>query len=344
MIAFGLILMSIAMYFPISGWDALTLYDFRGKVLSQGLHFKDIQYLDSFDKHNPGYYFSYPPSTSFIHADYYVLGSKSPQVIYPLIFIGLIIFFYSSISHYISKENAFLFSAVLMVSNVLSSNAVVPYTNLPYAYFYFISTVLLVRYLFDRKNIGIIIMSAIFLAGSLWMRSVEPFYIVNILVIIYFLIKKQVSLVSTLFFVLPVLVLKEVWGYTQKAYATNVFLSNVNVGLVTKGLLSLSANAIKEPISAYFGFISQNILLFVILIITLATYFVKKSKKSLNPEILFLIIIFSDLAVIFAGTFAVGILLPGRSEIYASIARFGIFLFPLILFISGLMLKDLFKE
>jgi hypothetical protein len=341
---FSVVLTFVTLYFPISEWDALTLYDFRGKILSQGLLFKNIQYLDSFDKFNPGYYFSYPPSTSFIHALYYVLGANSPQIIYPLIFIGMVIFFYSALSKYISKDKALLLSVILMVSNMIVNNAAIPYTNLPYTFFYFISTILLVRYIFDKKDIGILLISAIFLAGSSWMRSVEPFYLINIIVFIFFLIRKQVTLKAAVFYTIPVLALRELWNITQKIYSTNAFLTNANVSTITSGVLSFTLNQISLPLAAFSGFIAQNVLLFSILTITIITYIINGFKKRLDPGELILIIVICNLGVILAGTFAVGILLPGRNEIYASIDRFGIFLFPFIVFISGLMLKDLFKN
>jgi hypothetical protein len=76
------------------------------------------------------------------------------------------------------------------------------------------------------------------------------------------------------------------------------------------------------------------------LIVTI--YLVKKGIGEIyKSEMWLLLVIYSNLVVILAGTIAIGILIPGRNEIYDSINRFGIFLYPLIIYIAGLSIAKI---
>ncbi len=330
--------------FPITDWDALTLYDFRGKVLSQNRTFNDLQKLDGYDNYNPGYYFSYPPSTSLVHAVYYVLGAKSPQIIYPVLFFSLVLFFYTALCKYVSRTEAFFMSFILMLSSSLMVHATLPYTNLPYTYCYFISSALLINYIIKKDNTGLLVLSAIFLAGSTWMRSVEPFFMVNLCVMLFLVLKSKLSLITSILYLIPIFSLKKTWSWVQVRYSTTTFLSNIDLKTLTVNLLNISIQSIKTPFMVFISFLYQNGLIFLIFLVSILIIVFKKNKKLLSPESLYTIIITADLLIIFAGTMVIGILIPGRVEIYSSINRFGIFLIPLILFLSSLVFKNIIPQ
>lgn len=339
----GLILL-VTLFWPISEWDALTLYDFRGRLYSQGLLFKDVQTLDSYDTYNAGYYFSYPPATSFMHASFYILGSEYPQVLYPLIFFALIIFFYKSLARYVSSNIALLFSVVFMLTNVFVSHASIPYTNLPYTYFYFISTILLIRSILEERNHKLLFLSGIFLAGASWMRSVEPFYLVNILILIYSVFAKKTQLISVVIYGAPVIFLRKLWSSVQSEYATKSFLTNINVNTILSNLIVTISATFKNALFAYYKFVGNNISIFLILILCTILLLIKKDRKYIDIDKWVLMIVYSNLLIIFIGVLAIGLLIPGRTEIYNSIDRFGIFLFPFIIFISGLSVKNMLGQ
>lgn len=337
----AILITAIATFWPISEWDALTLYDFRGKIYAEGLTFRDVQNLDSFDTFNAGYYFSYPPSTSLVHASFYILGSDYPQLIYPIIFFSLIIYFYMSISKFISRDSAILISSVLMLTNVFVNHASVPYTNLPFTYFYFVSTILLVEYITISRDIRKLILSGLFLAGSSWMRSVEPFYIVNILVLLFHILVKKKNLINVLIFVTPLIFVKRIWTVVQNEYATKSFLNNISYSSIFGNLFTTIPLVIYKALQSYVGFIKGNGLIFGILLLNTILYFISKVKYQKDFKKWLLIIIYSNMLFILAGTIAIGILIPGRSEIYDSISRFGIFLYPLILYVTGLSISEI---
>jgi len=340
MLILGGLISLIAIFWPISEWDALTLYDFRGKVYANGAQFSDVQKLDSFDKFNAGYYFSYPPSTSLVHASFYVLGSKTPQIIYPFIFFALVVYFYKVLSKYTSNSVAIFTSCILMFINTFVNHASVPYTNLPYTYFYFVSTILLVEYMLEDNRVDRLIMSGIFLAGATWIRSVEPFYIVNVLTLLIFILLKKKKFINALLFILPITFIKLFWNYIQKKYATQSFLNNIDYGQIISNLGTTLPMVFEKATSSFLSFILNNGFIFSMLILNVILHFFALKDTRTTFRSWMLLIIFVNLALILAGTLAIGILLPNRLEIYDSLSRFGIFLYPLILFISGLSLAE----
>ena len=48
MIVTTIIVFAITILWPISEWDALTLYDFRGRLYAEGLNFSDVQKIDDY--------------------------------------------------------------------------------------------------------------------------------------------------------------------------------------------------------------------------------------------------------------------------------------------------------
>ncbi len=339
MIVTTIIVFAITILWPISEWDALTLYDFRGRLYAEGLNFSDVQKIDDYDLYNAGYYFSYPPSTSLIHASFYVLGSNLPQIIYPAIFVSFVLFFFISIYKYVNFDIAFIISGLLMMTNIFVSHASVPYTNLPFTYFYFISSILLIEYLFDKKD-NKLILSALFLAGSSWMRSVEPFYIVNILVFFTFGLYKDKRYMDFIKFIIPVLLLRKIWNLIQVRYTVSSFLTGFDLKNIIGSLATTIPNVIIKASVSFIGFIYSNSLVFALLLVSSIILIIKFKNKDLYFEKILGMLIYLNLGVIMCGTLAIGILLPGRSEIYDSINRFGIFLYPFILYFAGIMFKD----
>ncbi len=335
------ILILLSVFWPISKWDALTLYDFRGKLFANGLLFKDFQILDTFDKHNPGYYFAYPPATSLIHAAFYLLGGLSPQVIYPVFFLAMIILFYQSLVQLVSKPIAILFSLAFIFNRDFVTLSLLPYTNVPYIYFYFVSTIYLLKYVsMKKKSGGMLAISALFLSGASWIRFIEPFYIINLIVISYFVVKKHLRLKQLILYILPIFILRQLWGQTQHNFAQNSFLNNINVMMIIEKMFNLSLTSLIPAILAITGFVYSNIILFTILLLSLFLYWLGKDKNSEIQKWIF-VILFLNLIFIIAGSVIVGIVLPGREEIYDSINRFGVYFIPFILFSSALGINGL---
>lgn len=341
------VLMFISLSWPIYEWDALTLYDIRGMLFAQNLKFIDLKNLDQLDLFNPGYYFSYPPSTSIIHAVYYVYLSRSPQIIYPVFYLLLVMSFYTAISRYVNKTLSNIFSLIFSVASTFVSHSMVPYTNLIFTYFYFTSTIYLLRYISSKQK-SYIFISAILLASSSWVRFVEPFYISNIIALIGFelLVNREILLrkiknITT--FIFPVIAVRFLWSYIQKQYTVSSFLNDINYFEVLPKLFDSLNNVLPLALNSLGKFFMNNFLIFLILIITSILFFIIKKFIEIEHYAL-LFIIFANIGLIIAGTIAIGVILPNRTEIYDSIQRFGMFLYPLILLLSCSTYHYVFKN
>lgn len=333
----GAVIFSVTSFWPITEWDALTLYDMRARFFHDGLSFKDVSILDSYDTFNSGYYFSYPPLTSLIHASFYSLGLLSPQVIYPFLFFSLVVFLYKSLESSIGKVNAAFYSLVLLTVPSLVFHAIVPYTNLIYTYYYFISSILLARYFSSNKSDqGLLLLSGLMLAGGSWSRFVEPFYLVNIFVFIYFLIKKRQKFLNLLIFIIPLISIRYLWSRTVSEFTQGAFiLKDIDKKLLSKISYSNFLKIFQNTALVIGNFIYDNLLvfgIFVLLLILLWGNYKKQKKRFFEMKIV-LIVFILDLLLIVAGTFTLGLIFPDRPEIFDSIGRLGILIFPFIIYL-----------
>jgi len=340
-VLFSLVLI-VTCFWPITEWDALTLYDFRGRLFSYGYLLGDLAFLDSFDSYNPGYYFSYPPATSLMHASYYLIGSNYPQVMYPVLFFSLAAFFFSSLSRHVSSIVSIVLSLSLVSVPLLINHSMIPYTNLPYAFFYFVSVVYILRFFTDDKWY-LLYISSLFLAASSWIRFVEPFYLVNLITLFCIFIYKKNKIGAIFLYALPVLAVRFLWNNVQSHYAEVSFLNNFDVHIFLNDLIPSSILNFKMVSTTYLNFIILNISIFWLLLINTLISLERFAKDKFSDGNILICMIYLDLSVIFVGTLVIGVLIPGRSEIYNSIQRFGIFIYPQVYYLSFLQLKYILR-
>src|SRR3972149_1076288 len=322
----------IAVYWPITDWDALALYDLRGRLLSQGYLFNDLAKLDRFDPNNPGYYFSYPLLTSIFHAQIYLLGGRSPQVLYPLTFILLGLFFYSTIKKRSGNYAIFYTYLFIFTPNILRQ-AIISYTNLIYIFYYFLSTVILSEILANKSNrsqLRAMFISGILLGGSIWSRSVEPFYLVNILFLLFWIIKNKQGYIYFPAYIFFPLLVRYLWKNTALKYANSFFINSLNINIFAKVLANFKIEYMLEAIKIILLFLQDNIILFALLstvgLISLLQY---KSKVIKSDFLRITATIFMmDMVVLFLGTLIVSIEFQERKEIFDSISRTGLFIYP----------------
>lgn len=162
----------IGSYNPLTAWDAIALYDFRGHAIALSHSLADFTH-DS-------YYISYPLMTSLVHSLFYMLGSDSAQGIHAIIFASFIGIIYGRLSDWLNPKYA-LFACLLIVLQIeIFSHATFAYTNLPYTSYLvagFLYAVTVGRYS--------LILSALLLGLSTWVRSAEVFWIAGILLLLY---------------------------------------------------------------------------------------------------------------------------------------------------------------
>ena len=134
------------------------------------------------------------------------------------------------------------------------------------------------------------------------------------------------------------------WAQVVKIYSVSSFLSNINyINLINK-FFSLDPELVKLSIGAITGLISNHLIIFSILSVITMLYFINPDVKKNQFIKLLLILIYANFALLVFGTLVIGILIPGRTEIYSSLERVGIMLYPFILFTTALLFGALFKK
>lgn len=264
-------------YLPVRHWDALTLYDFRGKLFAQnGYIIKSI-----FDET----FFGYPLLTSLLHSFLYISGLNNPSIIYSLFYISYIVILFEYLKTLrISRFLVYFFTLLFLISPRLFDHSTTAYTNLPYLIYYVLSVIFLVR----KKYF----LSSLFLAGSIWTRSAEPFYISVIVVATYDLLKQK-KMTKTILFIFTPLFVIFLWRWFFLNY-------NPNITTVVKPLGNLNIlNMIIESTFFYFDSVIRPYWAYILLSLYSIIINYQRFKKLNRVSI----ILFINLAMAFAGTF-----------------------------------------
>ena len=168
-IAFFVLVFATSIFYPVADWDAITLYDFRAKILTSTgfIEGTTIQML----------YGGYPMYTSLLHFWTYVTGLWTPMPIYPLFTISLFAAIYFILKNICSRKIAFIISIASIFTPRLFANSFIAYTNLPYAVFLIIGAIFIYLWTENRDWRNLII-GIILSAATFWVRSF-PFALVN---------------------------------------------------------------------------------------------------------------------------------------------------------------------
>lgn len=197
-------------------WDVITLYDMRARILASGQQLSDIYALTGNNGARYVYYFSYPLSTSIGHALIYVLGSTQVMAIYSLFYASLFSWLYLFVSKRFRKTfvKAGLF-ILLMITPTYFVQAQTAYTNFPYTVYL---TVGMLLFFDDMRSKRTPLLAGIFIAFSMWVRFVDPFYYV-------FLVLSAMMAIAHrqwkyLIACIPILALRQGWGMYLAANVT----------------------------------------------------------------------------------------------------------------------------
>lgn len=324
----------ITLYYPVEAWDALALYDFRAKIITNTGFF--VQIADQF------YYFAhYPLLTSLAHTIVYLYKGINPQFIYSLYLIFFAISFYVLLRKHVGK-NISLLSTLLVISTVeIFEHSTISYTNLPYTVYY----VLGLLYLSDalvKNDRRLFIISTILIGLSTWTRATEPFWIIAVLaVIIFSLMKKQIKII--LIYLLILLALQQPWRYFMTSLYGHLYSAEGQVGLTVKTLMmGINVNRLSEILN----YVYENILIswgpVLLLFITIIIFETRKifQYKYLIP----LILILSNFLLVIFGTYIFSFSVPEWREIADSAKRMSIFFIPLMIYFSTIVISDKLGE
>lgn len=301
-------------------WDVLALYDFRGKVMVQ-THSLATEFFTS-QPNLTAYNYVYPFSTSLMHTLIYIGGGSNPQFIYSLYYASLIFLLYACLRRRVSRLQSLTLAAVLASTAEILFPSTIAYPNIPYALYFGFSTIYFWEWTIHRK-VGYFIVSALFLALSAWLRSSEPFWIVNVLFILVLLLReKRFALIAVfLAFFLP---LNQLWSVYQKyifSHAENVFFSPPQP-------FGFDLTKVPEVLFFVLKFFVKDWLGYLFLLLVVVLFLGQKTRK--YKYILFWLASYLIVAVL--GTYFFSVSFPWWNQIGGSAARISVFFAPLILY------------
>ena len=277
----GGIALLISAYNPITAWDSLTMYDFRGRVIALDHVLTNLE--------SNAYYLSYPLMTSLSHSIIYLFKGTNPQPLYPLFYLSLISIIFSRLSVWANQKLGLITSLLLLTNQSLWSLSVIAYSNIPY------TTLLVASFLYavspvSKKDSTHLFISGLLLGLSTWVRSAETFWLIGIFILLWQGIRLKKKLLA--FFSLSlVLLFKVTWShyylvaYEKLSHPTTPLTSLISLSTITKIINNFS------DITYY---VSQNIIypffgtwLIVLALIPVLLYLFKHKKKSSDVNRIF---------------------------------------------------------
>ena len=194
-VALFMIISVYSIYTPVYVTDALALYDFRAKVMFL------TGTLNSM--HEVNNWMSYPPFTSLVHLFIRFLGSDNPHIFYTLMYLSFALVFYAHLNKYTTRTVSAIGTFAMYSSPIVLWQSRQPLTNLPYAIFLCSSIMYLLWAFSNRKvNLPPLLISALCLGLTSWVRITDPFWLVPFFVTSLLLfIRKEFLLMAIFIFI-----------------------------------------------------------------------------------------------------------------------------------------------
>ena len=301
-------------------WDVLALYDFRAKVMAEE-HSLATEFLTS-QPNLTAYNYVYPFSTSLMHTLFYIGGASNPQFIYTLFYACLMLLLYGCLRRGVSRLQALTLTALLATTPEILFPSTIAYPNIPYALYFSFSTIYFWQWLKYKKT-GFLVVSALFLAISSWIRNSEPFWIVNLLLVIFFLLREK-KVLLTAFYLIIFLPLQQLWPIYQK----HIFSLSKDIFFSPPEPFKFSLT--KIPQALFFGtkFFFKDWLEYIFIL--LFSFFLLRKWKKGDRFVLVWLAGYFFLSL--AGTYFFAISFPWWNQIGGSASRISVFFAPLLLY------------
>jgi len=318
-------------YWPLTDWDALALYDFRAKViastgnLSQGVEL--------------GYFFHYPPHTSLLHTFNYILGLQEVKIWYSLLYATFLMVFYSLLRKEHSLKLSLFGTLILAISPRIFSHAKIAYTNLPYTIY--LSLGYLYLYFWLKKGvIQDVIIGALLIAFSTWIRLSEPFWIVSVLILFIgaFRYKKQIPILI----LLVGIIFSMIWPWDKfVSIQYNKPLAK-GLGISPRHLSKISLKELPKRTLEVTKYLKSNVYPVIkhyVPALIISFYFILQKKKWIKLLDYSLLILF--LGLIYVGTIFFSFQYEEWREIPDSAARMSMVIIPFCIY--PIISSDLWK-
>lgn len=338
-VLFGLIIFLVGYSFfenyfwPITDWDALAFYDFRARVMALN--------GDMIEGIKLGYFFQYPPYTSFLHVFGYIFEAERVKVVYSFIYASMLLTFYNLLSEKQGKFVSLLFTLILASTPIIFEHSVTAYSNLSYTAFFSLGLIYLWKY-YDDSLLKNMIIGSFLVGASSWIRSTETFWLIPIVLLIAKMIKNKNNIIMTFLGIFWINIPNRIW---------RLFLSDLNTksSIVITDTQSDSTSFILDFFAKKWGvlelfFQTFEVIKFLVinlssdyslLLILLFLVFFNSGRKNTHQflSLLGLLIIVIGGTFIFSFTFATWNLIGG------SVVRMSMIFIPLILYVVGSNLK-----
>jgi len=341
----GVILMWVVIYscyWPVKDWDSIVLYDFRARMfLING--FMDTSIPES-------YLYGYPLLTSLAHMLIYMTGFQYPGIVHSLFFVSFVIIFFALVKSKMSLSLAIFWTLIFSLSSNLIDHAYMTYTNLAYVV-YLVSGLFYMFEWVNGRNKSDLILASLLVGLSTWTRSAEPFWMIPIAMVVLVSIKEKKWL-QIIWFSIIVKSFSKIWELYVKREMSIVAKS---VTTVTKSSSAVPFN-ISEALNIQrlfevgnYYFVNsilpswpQYLNLFFVSVILFINY--KHHKKINSIHLIILMFIIICLGVSIGGVFIFSLTFSEWKSIGGSLTRMMLFLGPLTLYISALVVSETFES
>ena len=185
-----------SLFFPVVDWDAVTLFDFRSRILLDNGFIRETLAKMPFPK--------YPMYTSLLHYWAYISGLWTAMPIYPLFIISLVAGVYFVAKRLFSRTISLFLALACLFAPKIFESSFVAYTNLPYTVVLILGSLYIYLWI-KYKNWQDLLIGIIFSASTFWVRSF-PFGIVNfgLILLAVPIIKKYSKIIAIISLILLV--------------------------------------------------------------------------------------------------------------------------------------------
>lgn len=329
-------------FWPVRSWDALTLYDFRAKIIYSTGRINSIL-IDP-------YYLTYPLNTSLSHFWIYLLDIQNPMFIYSFFYFSLSICFYKTLRRFCSCTISLIFLFLLDINTLLFQHSILAYTNLPYTIYFSLGVIYIYQFVLQKRfNFAGLILSALLIGLSSWTRYTEPFWLLPIIIIIplAFQYKKYLFpvvyglVIYTFRYPWSLFLKSNFYEVTSVENSTNNILVEINkmiAGINIHSLSELTNYIVKNSIT-------QNILLWMAFLLS-ALLVYRINEKNRPNQIIPLFIICGIMFMIIAGAYLYYLtgVYGDWIQLGDSISRISMVFVPLMLFFIGINLAYFLKS
>ncbi len=315
-------------FLPITDWDSLALYDFRAKVIERTGEMSEGIEL--------GYFFQYPPYTSFLHSFSYIFGIERAKVAYSFIYGSLLMGFYALLKRRQKKWVALLGALTLATDISIFEHSIIAYNNLAYLTFIALGLIYLWFWLLDSQKKDLLV--GVLLVGlSTWVRASEPFWALAAVIILLKIFRERKQFRLGILSLLSLWLIYKFWGaYTKHLYV----LYNDQVALEKKSVVE-KLLARQHSVAAVIGNFKQvtlyfweNVLAVIRPLAPVLGLSVLADLYEKNKNNLLLLIVFLGLFVmIWAGTYVFSLFYDTWDLIGGSLQRVSMPLIPLACFL-----------